>query len=653
MCRHVSSKHKQRFCFCAICYPRKENPNKISLTSILERKKNALKIKPPVYIFYCDLCQEIFINVINFNTHRRYCAMEDQNPNNKIVKQNIYRKKDPVKQILGHLNTNNVKKENGIIVLKSVPYIKVNKKEGEHQCTMKDQNLNNKMIKQNLNKTKEPVKQILGHPNINNVKKDDDKILVKSVPYISDNKKEGKLVRQSINYECVFCGKTFATQQTGLRHEAENCKKNVNNTKALGLCPCERCKKQFKSSENRKCHMKMYCYDKNLEMKIECTKCPKKFPSERVFRRHFLLRHARVYYCNYCQRSFNDKCHLVAHILGHMGIKPFKCNICGQKFSRQCELQLHLQRHSKKKDYSCNVCSKEFMFKNILEKHTNLNCSEENIRKYPYLCDICKKRYENKTLIEKHMMNVHVNKFPCYTCDKVYGLKYKLEEHRKRNHGKSVTCNICKKTLCTKYDLISHKKSHLNYSCIYYRHRTSKCPKTAGKPMAEIIKNDVLLSKIDTQTKTVKAKKKYGSIKITQKVKKDEVYGDKNNKTGEGKNIRGNEASITGQDSTHSEDNYCLKKFPLPKPEKNSSNIEINENNKVVRDIKKILRKRKNRENSSHGISKKYTLTNEHKKMNDYKNSSNTNAITTRTDDYFKQKYIITKNVKIILNKIH
>lgn len=600
---HIASGHKRQFCFCAICKPVKGMSNKVSLISILQHKKKSMK-KTQHVIFYCELCHEKFNNIVSFKAHQLYCTMKEQNPKHKITKQYFNRTLDSRNLTFGQRNINNVEKDNG----KIVPYIKVIQK---------------KVIPVSQPKTK---------------------------------------------YECSFCGNVYATLHTRLRHEAGYCKKNPNIVKTASLYPCEKCNKQFTSIETLNFHTKMYCYDRNQEMKFECTKCKKKFPLKHMLQHHFQLRHARVLYCDYCQRSFNNKHHLARHILGHTGMKPFKCNICRQKFSRKCKLQLHLQRHSKNKDYSCNVCNKEFRFKNVFEKHKILICSEENIKKYPYLCDICKKRYENKKLIQKHMVNIHIKKFPCHICDKVYGQKFKLEFHLK-THRKKYFCSVCKKRFRTKNNFLHHKASHNDYPCEcgqtfylrydYYRHRTYWCPKTAGKPVDEILKSDALLSKIDekdTNTESVKAKKKYSTIKTTRKAVDDKVKGDNKKKTDGGKkNVRGIKANNTGQESTDSEDNYCLRKLATATLKNKSSDIEVNENNEVVRDIKKILRKRINSENSTHDICKISILTNGRNKVNENENNSNISSqtITTRNDDYFRQKFKITKNVKIILSKIN
>lgn len=659
--RHIISDHKQRFCYCKICNPIKETSNKISLISILQHKKNSMKNQTQNYIFYCELCQERFNNVISFNRHKTYCTISVEHAKNRCSKQYFNTRKHPRKQLF-YCEVCQERFNN---------FISFNRHKVD--CTMKVQHTKNRCKKQYFNTKKYPRIQS------SDLKDDDGKNVIKSVCTSVDSARKLDDEPFGKKHQCTFCGNIYATLQTRLRHEAGYCRKNVDVPKAMNLYPCEKCNKQFTSTITRSFHMKMYCYDKNQEMKFECTKCDKKFPFGHMLQHHFALRHVHAYYCDYCQRSFSDKHHLTRHIIGHMGMKPFKCNICSQKFSRKCKLQLHLQRHTNKKDYDCKICNKKFMFANLLKKHMNFNCSEENIKACPFLCDVCKKRYKDKKHIEKHMLNMHVKKFPCNICDKVFGQKFKLNMHLV-THGRKYCCNVCKKNFLTKSRFIRHKASHCDYLCEcgqkfnlrydYYKHRTYWCAKTTGKPIDEIVKSDAILSKIknkSTQAESVKAKRKHGSIKKIRKLQEGEVDSDKNNKIENGKkHVCDDDTNNAGLDNTDRKDNCCLQKFVTAKLENNSSDMEIN------RDIKKILRKRKNYDNSSQDISNTAAITNDHYEVN--KNNllkqflspvllTNTNktrnktkniqTIATRNKVYFKRKGQIKKNAKVVSKAVN
>lgn len=543
---------------------------------------------------------------------------------------------------------------------------------------MKLQNTKNRFIRQYFNTRKHPRKQTF-------VLEDGErKTFIRRV-YANVISARTKAYCNPLDkhHKCTFCGNTYATLQTRLRHEAGYCTKNVNVVKS-NLYSCKTCNKQFTSIITRNFHMKMYCYDKTQEMKFKCRKCDKKFPLQHMLQNHFLVRHVYTYYCDYCQRSFSDKHHLQRHIIGHMGMKPFKCDICSQKFSRKCKLQLHIQRHLNKKDYSCKICNKKFMFKNVLNKHMNTNCSEESIKAYPFLCDICKKRYKDKKQIETHMMNIHVKTFPCNVCDKVFGQKFRLNIHL-ATHGKKYYCRICKKGFLTKTPFRRHKATHLDHLCEcgqkfklrfeYYKHRTYWCAKTAGKRIDEIVKSDAILSKIkkkSTQTEFVKPKKKLVTIKKIRQLEKED-NGDKKIKIAdEMKTVGGDDANNSGLGSTDSDDNCCLQKFVTTKLEDKGSNVETKGNDEVIRDIKKILRKRKNNENSPQDISNKAVTTNKHDVVNKTKSSKlvssdfalkNTNktrkentitrTITTRNKLHIKRKGQIKNNAKVTTKAVN
>lgn len=77
-----------------------------------------------------------------------------------------------------------------------------------------------------------------------------------------------------------------------------------------------------------------------------CKFCQKSFQSKYTCRRHERLHTGKdLHCCPVCKRGFTQNCHLVEHYRIHTGEKPYRCAECPVRFRKASNLRIHI-RHS-------------------------------------------------------------------------------------------------------------------------------------------------------------------------------------------------------------------------------------------------------------------------------------------------------------------
>ena len=54
----------------------------------------------------------------------------------------------------------------------------------------------------------------------------------------------------------------------------------------------------------------------------------------------------KLFQCEICKKTFNQKTHFITHKLTHIGLKPFKCDICDKDFNNCGNLFIHKKIHT-------------------------------------------------------------------------------------------------------------------------------------------------------------------------------------------------------------------------------------------------------------------------------------------------------------------
>ena len=240
--------------------------------------------------FPCQLCNEIFKTFQALFVHNRKSHRDH-----------------PIKHIsLGHLQ--NLKTST---VIEGSPSIKVTKPVVIHRA--------GDILKKNLstNKTSEThVKQATGKISLINIKQNIERLreVATEAPNTNKDKTEklpisnvGELsTGQSMNHECLFCGKVFTS--AGFENHQSVCKtkgacelykKNFmahstiqNNPKQpIQTFPCQFCEKKFTTEDFLKFHVKKFHSSHKIivDTKYICKHCKKIFSSEQEMKMHHVM----------------------------------------------------------------------------------------------------------------------------------------------------------------------------------------------------------------------------------------------------------------------------------------------------------------------------------------------------------------------------
>jgi len=135
-----------------------------------------------------------------------------------------------------------------------------------------------------------------------------------------------------------------------------------------------------------------------------CNRCDKRFRVKVNLTRHILRFHEgkRFHPCKIegCEKSFFQKCELVAHLLNHTGAKPFSCHLnhCGRGFVRKSHLNRHMLIHTRDKGdrFHCEVdgCEKTYSRKEHLNGHIGTHTGEKPVscQLSLFFAESCKRR---------------------------------------------------------------------------------------------------------------------------------------------------------------------------------------------------------------------------------------------------------------------
>ena len=171
------------------------------------------------------------------------------------------------------------------------------------------------------------------------------------------------------------------------------------------------------------------------ENKLKCSKEERRnehytsFLPEQLVKRHigrqYLEAHMtaryhngkKLFQCDQCDKTFQEKRDLRHHLLMHIGVKLFQCDQCDKEFTQKGHLTVHLRTHTGEKPFHCGQCSKVFTLKHHLTGHLRTHKNHAQC---------------NKSFILKDNLTGHVTaqkQYKCAQCDKAFISRFEMYCH--------------------------------------------------------------------------------------------------------------------------------------------------------------------------------------------------------------------------------
>ena len=196
-------------------------------------------------------------------------------------------------------------------------------------------------------------------------------------------------------------------------------------------------------------------------LKFHCSKCDKKFLSERLLLQHSKVHSKNRKECNICYKTLSDRYRLLSHLrIFHKEEEEFwdkkipaeklkySCQICSQKFLSEQLLRSHSSSHKVK---ACHICYKRIKSSNMRQHLEKVHKAEQEYwskdipeEKLVYPCDNCEKKCVSASALKLHS-RLHVSE----GFDQLKAECYDQET-------KTYNCKLCYKPFKDFYNVMNH-----------------------------------------------------------------------------------------------------------------------------------------------------------------------------------------------------
>ena len=248
--------------------------------------------------------------------------------------------------------------------------------------------------------------------------------------------------------------------------------------------PCDKCDKEI-VRYNYYIHKSTH----NAEKNFPCLLCNLKLKTKSTLKNHQLSKHVTSEEKDFFANG------------GDVSLLKYSCSKCDKKFLSERLLDVHSQEHTKNMK-RCNICYRELKDKYVLERHQkDLHKAEEEFwnKEIPaenlkYSCDICQLKFISESVLKKHLIahtqnqfgdlkkssfDSSTKRFKCKLCLVSYKQVYNLGSHIAAVHrtdeerdflanGGDISllkycCSKCDKKFLTDKLLALHSEEHTKH----------------------------------------------------------------------------------------------------------------------------------------------------------------------------------------------
>lgn len=146
--------------------------------------------------------------------------------------------------------------------------------------------------------------------------------------------------------------------------------------------------------------------------------------------------------CQVCQKKFDSRYKLKAHMNSHLNKRPFVCDVCGQAFLRNHNLASHRRTHEVEYAYSCQHCNRGFrrpaerllhLLLKVCQRQANL------IRRttHGWNCHGCNVTFTDLSAVQEHVQQHKLSEGPRRACPVCHILFTGQRDHKILAHVKS------------------------------------------------------------------------------------------------------------------------------------------------------------------------------------------------------------------------